>query len=107
MLLNRKTFIAICAHFVESTGVLRKALLALPYLPGKHAGDKQVEVLWQVLKDYELLSRIGYYVGNNYGSNDKLLQRLSTRLKEEKIEARYNAQQHRIRCHGHVLNIAA
>ncbi len=43
---NRKTFIAICAHFVDSTGVLRKALLALPFLPGRHGGDKQVEVLW-------------------------------------------------------------
>ena len=104
---NWKTFIAICAHFVESTGVLRKALLALPYLPGKHGGDEQVEVLWQVLKDYELLNRISYCVGDNHGSNDKLLRKLSTRLKEEKIEARYDAQQHRIRCHGHVLNIAA
>ncbi len=52
---NRKTFIAICAHFVDSTGVLRKALLALPFLPGRHGGDEQVEVLWQVLQDYQIL----------------------------------------------------
>ena len=102
-----ETFIAICAHFVESTGVLKKALLALPYLPGKHSGDKQVKVLWQVLKDYKLLSRIGYCVGNNHSSNDKLLQRLSTRLKEKEIKAQYNAQQHHICCHRHILNIAA
>lgn len=70
---NRKTFIAIYGYFIKSTGVLRKALLALPYLPGKHGGDEQVEVLWQVLKDYELLSRIGYCVGDNHGSNNKLL----------------------------------
>ena len=43
---NYKTFIAICAHFVDDTGILQKALLALPFLPSKHGGDEQVEVLW-------------------------------------------------------------
>lgn len=104
---NRKTFVAICAHFVDDTSMLRKALLALPFLPGKHGGDEQVEVLWQVLQDYEILHKIGYCVGDNHGSNDKLLRRLSTRLREAGIEARFDAKQHRIRCHGHVLNIAA
>ncbi len=104
---NRKTFIAICAHFVDSTGVLRKALLALPFLPGRHGGDEQVEVLWQVLQDYQILDKIGYCVGDNYGSNDKLLERLSVRLKDAEIEARFDAKQYRIRCHGYVLNIAA
>jgi hypothetical protein len=103
---NRKTFIAICAHFVDDISVLRKALRALPFLPSKHGGDEQVEVLWQVLKDYEILERVGYCVGDNHGSNDKLLQGLSTRLQKEEIEARYDAKQRRIRCHGHILNIA-
>jgi hypothetical protein len=104
---NRKTFIAICAHFIDDTSVLRKALLALPFLPGAHGGDEQLEVLWQVLIDYGLLHKIGYCVGDNHGSNDKLLNRLSVRLREKKIEPKYDATQHRIRCHGHVLNIAA
>jgi len=43
---NRKTFVAICAHFIDDTSKLRKALLALPFLPGKHGGDEQVDVLW-------------------------------------------------------------
>jgi hypothetical protein len=37
---NRKTFIAICAYFIDDTSVLRKALLALPFLPGAHGGDE-------------------------------------------------------------------
>ena len=98
---------AICAHFVDDTGKLRKALLALPFLPGKHGGDEQVVVLWQVLQEYNILNKIGYCVGDNHGSNDKLLRGLSLRLKEAGIKARFDAEQHRIRCHGHVLNIAA
>lgn len=77
---NRKTFIAICAHFVDNSRVLRKALLALPFLPGAYGGDEQLEVLWQVLKDYDILKRIGYCVGDNYGSNNKLLNRLALKL---------------------------
>ena len=46
-------------------------------------------------------------MGDNHGSNNKLLQGLSKRLREAKIEPQYDPQQHRICCHGHVLNIAA
>ena len=66
-----------------------------------------MEVLWQVLKDYKILDKVGYCVGDNYGSNDKLLQGLFKRLQEAEIEPQYNPQQHCICCHGHVLNIAA
>ena len=71
--LIQKTFIIICAYFVDDTSVLHKALLALPFLPGAHGGDEQLKVLWQVLVDYGLLHKIGYYIGDNHGSNDKLL----------------------------------
>jgi len=104
---NRKSFLAVVAHFVDAGGVLRKALLALPFLPGKHGGVEQLEVLWPVLQDYNILDKLGYCVGDNHGSNDLLLQKLSQRLNQAGIEAQFNAKQHRIRCHGHVLNIAA
>ena len=77
---NQKTFIAICTHFINNTSVLRKALLALPFLPSAHGGDKQLKVLWQVLVDYGLLYKISYCVSDNHGSNNKLLNRLSARL---------------------------
>jgi len=70
---NWKSFIAICSHFVDDTSVLWKALLALPFLPSKHGRDKQVEVLWQVLKDYQILDKVGYCIGDNHGSNNRLL----------------------------------
>ena len=70
---NQKSFITICSHFINNTSILQKALLALPFLPSKHGGNEQVEVLWQVLKDYQILNKVGYYIGNNYSSNNKLL----------------------------------
>ena len=46
-------------------------------------------------------------MGDNHGSNDRLLEGLSKRLQEAEIKAWYDLQQHQIRCHGYVLNIAA
>jgi len=60
-----------------------------------------------VLQEYDIRNKVGYCVGDNHGSNDKLLRRLSIKLKEAGIEAQFDPEQHRIRCHGHVLNIAA
>ena len=91
---NWETFVVICAYFVNDTSKLRKALLALPFLPSKYRGDEQVVVLWQVLQEYNILNKIGYCVGNNHGLNNKLLYGLFLRLKEARIKARFNAEQH-------------
>ena len=45
-------------------------------------------------------------MGDNHSSNNRLLEGLFKRLQKAEIEAWYNLQQHWIRCHGYVLNIA-
>jgi hypothetical protein len=75
---NRKNFQGICAHFVDESRVLRKALLALPHLPDGHGGIMcQAIELVKVLDEYEILDRIGYCTGDNHGSNDLMLRELS------------------------------
>jgi hypothetical protein len=107
---NRKSFLAIVAHFVDHTFTVRKALLALPYLGGKHGGDEQADPLWETLTQYKIEAKIGYCTGDNHGSNDKLLRNLARRLIAEGLtgyrRSQFNPTQRRIRCHGHVINIA-
>jgi hypothetical protein len=100
---NRKNFQGICAHFVDESRVLRKALLALPYLPDGHGGTCQAIELVKVLDEYQILDRIGYCTGDNHGSNDLMLRELSKDL--SKYSIKYDPIQRRIRCHGHVVNI--
>ena len=45
-------------------------------------------------------------VSDNHGSNDKLLREFAARLKREGLLL-INLLQRRIRCYGHILNIAA
>lgn len=103
---NRKSFLAIVAHFVDDTSYYRKALLALPYLPTRKRAEDQLDPLWNTLEDFGILDKLGYCVGDNEGTNDKLVRLLSQRLHDRGIAPQYDVLQHRIRCHGHIINLA-
>lgn len=102
---NRKNFQAICSHFVDESGILRKALLALPYHPNGHGGEFQAIEFSKVVDDFDIADQIGYFVSDNATSNDKMLRYISNGLQERGIRS-FKPNQRRIRCHGHIVNIA-
>lgn len=103
---NRKAFLAICAHWVDhDTKKLCKALLALPQIRGKHGGEQQAPYIMRVAKEYEIVDKIGYFTGDNHGSNDKLLRHVSKDLYKN-YGIKWDPVHHRIRCHGHTTNLA-
>jgi len=59
----------------------------------------------RVAKEYEIVDKIGYFTGDNHGSNDKLLRHISKDLYENH-DIKWDPIHHRIRCHGHVTNLA-
>ncbi|KJZ69575.1 hypothetical protein HIM_11037 [Hirsutella minnesotensis 3608] len=88
---NHKGFLGTCVKFVDpdSKDTLQ-ALLALSELPGldgpgSHGGDEQWKLLQNVLEDYNIWSKVGFYTGDNHGSNDKLCRLLSGHLQEKGI----------------------
>ncbi|XP_044714549.1 Ribonuclease H-like protein [Hirsutella rhossiliensis] len=85
-----------------------QALLALPELPGidgpgSHGGGEQWKLLQPVIEDYGISSLLGYFTGDNHGSNDVLCRLMSSFLESQGIA--WNAKHRRIRCHGHVVNL--
>ncbi|KJZ68038.1 hypothetical protein HIM_12571 [Hirsutella minnesotensis 3608] len=102
---NRANFLAVCAHFVDENFHLRKALLALPELRDGKGAETQFKVIVPVLEDYGIASRVGYLTGDNHGSNDKLCRHLRDFLRD-RFNVEWDAVQHRIRCQGHVINLA-
>ena len=102
---NHRSFQAIVAHFVEAeTRQLRKALLALPELPS-HGGEDQAITFLRIAESYDILDKIGYICGDNHGSNDKMCRFISTGLQEKKLPY-WDPVHHRIRCSGHIINLA-
>lgn len=102
---NHRSFQAIVAHFIEAeTRQLRKALLALPELPS-HGGEDQAVAFLRIAESYGILGNIGYICGDNHGSNDKMCRFISTALQEKGLPF-WDPVHHRIRCSGHIINLA-
>jgi len=101
---NRLLFLGICVHFVDQdTRQLSRALLSLrPILT--HRGDEQAAEILPLFEDFGILPKIGYFIGDNHPSNDVLCRVLSSSLGKRGIK--WNAIQHRLRCNGHILNLA-
>ncbi|KAF4310451.1 ribonuclease H-like protein [Botryosphaeria dothidea] len=106
---NHKAFLGTCVKFVDpDSKETLQALLALSELPGldgpgSHGRAEQWKLLHHVLEDYNIWHNIGFYTGDNHGSNDKLCRLLSQHLKGKGIN--WDAKKQRIRCHGHVINL--
>lgn len=107
---NHKAFLGTCVKFLDvDTKETLQALLALSELPsldgpGGHGGAEQWKLLRQVLDDYNIWNKIGFFTGDNHGSNDKLCRFLGEHLQEKGMK--WVAKKQRIRFNGHVLNLA-
>jgi BED zinc finger len=101
---NRHLLLGICAHFIDQPDELRrKALLALRPVAG-HTGEEQCAVLFPVLQDYGIVRQVGCLVGDNVSTNDTLCRSLSGCLEKEGII--WDAEKRRLRCMGHIINLA-
>ena len=103
---KKKAFLAIVSHFVDAGGNCRKALLGLPRLRGSHGGQHQAEHVNSIIDWYEFAHKLGYYIGDNHGSNDKCCRLISRHLREQ-YQIHWEPKARRIRCHGHVINLAS
>jgi len=68
--LNGLALMAVVAHFTDKDYRVQTRLLALRRLYGEHSGENQAELLADVLKDYELTDKIGYFVTDNALNNN-------------------------------------
>ncbi|KAM0724076.1 hypothetical protein Q7P37_000256 [Cladosporium fusiforme] len=98
-------FQSIYAGFVSRDGRLQHALLGMPELHYGHAGELVAPLIVHTLESYGIEKRLGYVTADNAGANDTLC-----RAMEEYLSSRHgidwNARHNRLRCLGHVLNIA-
>lgn len=98
-------FQSIYARFVSKDGKLQHALLAMPELHHGHAGELVAPLIIHTLESYGIEKRLGYVTADNASANDTLC-----RAMEESLSVRHgvswDARHNRLRCLGHVLNIA-
>lgn len=92
--------LGVVAHFISKTRrKVEKALLALRELPGTHSGEAQAEHVLQVINEYNLVEKIGFFTLDNHGANDTMLRAVARSI------SRLDPTRCRIRCNGHIINL--
>ena len=102
---NYYAFMAIIAHYIDSKGDRQAKLIALRSLDGEHTAENMAALLLKVFREYKIGSRIGFFMLDNASTNDVCVD-----LVLRKLYPGMNAKQRRrrrLRCLGHVINLAA
>jgi hypothetical protein len=102
---NCMAVIAINAHWIDSTGRRRTTLLALKEIIGSHSGEAQAAVILRVIKDYKIGKRVGFFMLDNATSNDTAVDIILSKLYPNMTPKQ--RLRRRLRCLGHVVNLAA
>src|SRR5947209_5896950 len=100
---NRQLYLAICGSFIDIQNRFWNLLLGLRTIHG-HSGSTQWDVIKPVLDEYGITKKLGTIIGDNSGTNDTLCRTISDYMAQA-FNMDWNAKQHRIRCHGHILNL--
>ena len=102
---NYYAIMAIIAHYIDSIGARQAKLLAFRSLDGEHTGENMASLLVKVFREYKIGSRIGFFVLDNASSNDVCVDLALRKLYPEMSEKQ--RRRRRLRCLGHVINLAA
>jgi hypothetical protein len=75
---NTLAILGIVAHYITADGQLDESVLALREVAGDHGGLNQATVVIEVIDDYGIASKLGYFQIDNDSKNDVLLREILT-----------------------------
>lgn len=95
----------IIGHFTSENRSLHDLLLSLSEQEGSHSGYNQAQlVVLKTLNLYNIRNGLGHFVMDNASTNNTLMDYTTADLGDKEIA--YDARQHRLRCSGHIINLA-
>ena len=94
---NTLSLNGIIVHFIDEAGKIRRFLLSIPEVDGRHTGANIGAGVARIIEDFEIADRIGFFVVDNANNNDTTIEYLAERFD-------FNAGQRRLRCAAHVFN---
>ena len=99
---NQLAMIGVIGHWMNPYGNIRTTLLGLRRLRGPHSGENMAQQVISVLNDFQIKDNLGYFVLDNATSNDTCVKAILEELRPD-----LNPQHRRLRCLGHIINLAA
>ncbi|CEJ82383.1 Putative Transposase-like protein [[Torrubiella] hemipterigena] len=102
---NSLAILGMVAHYITEDGQLEHHILALKDIDGEHSGSHLATAVLEVIEERGFASKLGYFVMDNAGNNDTMMESLSLGLLRQ-FDIRYDPKAHRLRCQGHIINLA-
>jgi len=99
------SLMAVVAHYLDKSFANRTKLIALRRLYGSHSGESMAKVLMSIIREFEIVDRLGYFMVDNADSNDACLGHLLREINPDATDD--DIDERRLRCWGHVLNLVA
>ncbi|CAE6511697.1 unnamed protein product, partial [Rhizoctonia solani] len=101
---NRRSFMAITAHYINNSGSLVDQLIAFHKINGHHTGANVGHALFEVLQESGITNKIGYITLDNASNNNTLMEELANSL--QAYGAEFDPEKNHIWCFPHVINLA-
>jgi hypothetical protein len=69
--------LSLVAHFIAENGELQHPVLALKQLKEEHSSENLAQLVIEVVQDYKIPLKLGYFIMDNARNNDTLIVELS------------------------------
>lgn len=102
---NYLAMLSIFAHYLDKDGVRRHRLLGFKRVLDAHTGGNQAIIIVEILHEYEIASKIRYFMCDNASSNDTCVDTVLCAISPQLSITQRKAR--RLRCLGHVVNLCA
>lgn len=96
--------LAITSHYIDEDFKLYEDLLDFRHLNCQHTGENLARVLYDILKYFNIHTRLYCITTDNAGNNGTLVQELERLLKVNDGISR-DSRKHHIPCLAHILNL--
>ncbi len=90
----------VLAHWLDAEGRKRKLLLSLPSIDESHTGEAIAGGVAQIIKEFGLQDRIGYFVLDNAANCTTAIESLAEIFGFDPLKRR-------LRCTAHIINLVA
>jgi hypothetical protein len=99
---NKKlAMLGIVAHYLTRDLTTRSLLIGLKKVEGSHTGVNLARYIVPVIQEFGIEGNLGYFISDNAGPNDTAVEAICKKL------GLADAVHRRLRCLGHVINLAA
>lgn len=99
---NYVAYLAVVCHFIDDKYQNQTLLLGFQRVLGADSGANQAEKILSIIQEYEITSKLGYFVLNNITSNDTCVDQILRELRPD-----LNIKERRLQCIGNIVNLTA